>query len=346
VDEETKMARREIATGRTLATFALTALIGTACSSGRVDDAGPSPSQAPTTTAPLSTDAPASVGEAAPPSPGPSTAVGTTETTIYLLKGETLVKASRRVPKVAAIGREAVEALLAGPSRAESGAGLGTAIPQGTRLGGLVIEGGTATVDLSRTFESGGGTLGMTMRLAQVTCTLDQFDSVTGVRFALAGKLISVFSGEGIVLDRPVTCSSYRDHLGGGGGPKPAPPAITCTVPPGGSCGPRPENTPTLAASPTAAEPGQEIVATLARFRPRSGVVVDLIRQQPYDVAFSFDLMTDAAGSASQRFLVPGSALPGDYLLIATSADRTQTASSRIVVLRSSSCAPDQQPTC
>ncbi len=340
------MARRGVTTGRTLGTLALTALLGTACSSGRVDDAGPSPSQAPTTTAPPSTDAPDPAGEAAPASPGPSTTSGTTETTIYLLKGETLVKASRRVPRVAAIGRETVEALLAGPSRAEAGAGLGTAIPQGTRLGGLVIEGGTATVDLSRTFESGGGTLGMTLRLAQVTCTLDQFDSVTGVRFALAGKVISVFSGEGIVLDRPVTCSSYRDHLEGGGAPKPASPVNTCTAPPGGSCGPRPESPPALAASPTAAEPGQEMVASVSRFRPRSSVVVELVRQQPYDVALTFDLATDGAGSASQRFLVPGPALPGDHLLIATSADRTQTATSRIVVLPNSNCAPDQQPTC
>ncbi len=205
------------ATARTLATVTLATLLGTACSSGSVDDAGPSPSRAPTSTAPASTDGPAPAGEAVPPSTGPSTTAtseiaATTETTIYLLKGETLVKAGRRVPKVAAIGGETVEALLAGPSPTEAGAGLGTAIPEGTTLGGLVIEGGTATVDLSRSFESGGGTLGMTLRLAQVTCTLDQFDSVTGVRFALDGELITVFSGEGIILDRPVTCSSYGAH--------------------------------------------------------------------------------------------------------------------------------------
>ena len=297
-----------------------------------------------TSTAEPVLEAPSGPGSVAT-APGPAPAA-TTDVEVYLLRGETLERVRRRVPKVPAIGEEAVSSLLGGPSRIEATAGLGTAIPAGTKLLGLTVVRGTATVDLSRTFESGGGTLGMTLRLAQVTCTLDQFDSVTGVRFALAGKLISVFSGEGIVLDRPVTCSSYRDHLGGGGGPKPAPPVTSCTAPPGGSCGPRPESPPALAASPTAAEPGQEIVASISRFRPRSSVVVELVRQQPYDVAFSFDLMTDAAGSASQRFLVPGSALPGDYLLIATSADRTQTATSRIVVLRSSSCAPAQQPTC
>ncbi len=99
----------------------------------------------------------------------------------------------RRVSQVPAIGRAAVEALLAGPSRAEAISGLGTAIPAGTRLLDLALNRGTATVDLSRAFESGGGTASLTLRLAQVACTLDQFESVTGVRFALAGSVISVF---------------------------------------------------------------------------------------------------------------------------------------------------------
>ncbi len=54
----------------------------------------------------------------------------------------------------------------------------------------------------------------MTLRLAQVTCTLNQFPTIKGVRFALAGELVSVFSGDGIVIDRPVTCDSYRQVLG------------------------------------------------------------------------------------------------------------------------------------
>ena len=85
---------------------------------------------------------------------------------------------------------------------------------QDTRFLGLSINAeGTARVDLSRDFESGGGSLGLTLRLAQVTCTLDDFPTVKGVRFALAGELVSVFSGNGIVLDKPVTCDSYRQYL-------------------------------------------------------------------------------------------------------------------------------------
>jgi hypothetical protein len=93
-------------------------------------------------------------------------------------------------------------------------AGFSTAVPKDTRFVGLVIDGsGVAKVDLSRDFEAGGGSLGLTLRLAQVTCTVNQFPTVKGVRFALNGELVSVFSGDGIVIDKPVTCDSYRQVL-------------------------------------------------------------------------------------------------------------------------------------
>ena len=81
-----------------------------------------------------------------------------------------------------------------------------------------------AKVDLSKDFESGGGSLSLSLRLAQVTCTLDQFDSVSGVRFLLDGDLVNVFSGNGIVLDQPVGCADYAEFVDG------APPA-TATFP-------------------------------------------------------------------------------------------------------------------
>ena len=210
---------------RFLGVVALTALGLTACGTRGPADAGPAPSR-PEPTEVIPGDIPAdttATSTADPPAPGTTTGAAapvpsttrvagpeaTTDFVVYLLRGEKLEKVVRRVPKVPGIGQEAMKSLLRGPSRAEAGAGLGTAVPAGTALLGLTVERGTATVDLSRVFESGGGTLSMTLRLAQVTCTLDQFESITGVRFALAGKPISVFSGEGIVLDKPVTCSSY-----------------------------------------------------------------------------------------------------------------------------------------
>jgi hypothetical protein len=100
-----------------------------------------------------------------------------------------------------------MEALLAGPP-----VGLTTAIPDGTRLLGLSIADGVATVDLSGEFGSGGGSASVLARLAQVVYTLTQFPSVESVSFRLDGKPVSTLGGEGVVLDRPQTRADYEDQ--------------------------------------------------------------------------------------------------------------------------------------
>ena len=52
-------------------------------------------------------------------------------------------------------------------------------------------------------FESGGGSTSMFVRLGQVIFTLTQFPAVESVRFSIEGRPVSVFSGEGIVIDHP-----------------------------------------------------------------------------------------------------------------------------------------------
>jgi hypothetical protein len=88
-----------------------------------------------------------------------------------------------------------------------------TVIPDGTRFLGLRIEGGVATVNLSREFQSGGGSASVLGRLAQVVYTLTQFPTVQGVRFELDGEPVEVFSGEGVVLSEPVGRDDYYDQL-------------------------------------------------------------------------------------------------------------------------------------
>lgn len=70
-------------------------------------------------------------------------------------------------------------------------------MPEGTRLNGIVIEDGKATVDLSAEFESGGGTLSVTSRLAQLVFTLTQFDDVDEVDVAIDGELRDFITGDG-----------------------------------------------------------------------------------------------------------------------------------------------------
>lgn len=211
---------------RHVAMVAFAAVVLAACSGiGGLADAGSAPAR-PTSTP---TSEPVAIVER------PEYAASR-QVSIYLTRGEMLKKVNRSVPDTPRIGAEAMKALLAGPTPAEARTGLGTAIPKSARFRDLRIDGGVALVDLSSEFESGGGTLGLTLRLAQVTCTLDQFPGVEGVRFALDGRQISVFSGNGMVLSRPVSCASYRAYLKGAA--TPTPPAATPR--PGGNKQPEP----------------------------------------------------------------------------------------------------------
>jgi germination protein M len=202
------MRRHQIAF---LALAALVLALATACSGG--------PSGAGTTTATAGqeteTAPPATTGESVPATTEAATetepAAGTTVLSVYFLRGEKLGVAHRRVPGTKAVGRAALEQLLEGPTPAESDAGLQSQIPAGTKLLGLSIEGGTATVDLSGGYASGGGSLTMFARLAQVVYTLTQFPTVDGVVFELDGVPTETFSSEGIVLDHPQTRADYED---------------------------------------------------------------------------------------------------------------------------------------
>lgn len=107
------------------------------------------------------------------------------------------------------VGTAALEQLLRGPASGD--AGLSSAIPSGTELLGLTIDGGTARVDLTDRYQSGGGSLSMNMRLAQVVFTLTQFPTVRNVAFLLDGEPVETFSGEGLVLDQPLGRADFED---------------------------------------------------------------------------------------------------------------------------------------
>lgn len=107
-----------------------------------------------------------------------------------------------------------VETLMDGPTAAETAAGISSAIPDVT-MRSVSISDGVATVDLDQAFEQGGGSLLMTSRLAQLTYTLTAVDGVDGVRLRLGGQDVTVFSGEGIILDDPMTRRDFETLLPG-----------------------------------------------------------------------------------------------------------------------------------
>ncbi len=155
----------------------------------------------PDTTEPAATTAPASTAPVSTPAPTtPTTNPTLVDVRIYLLRGERLAVAHRQVEGPAVL-RNALAELLDGPTDSERAAGLHTEIPDGTTLRDLNLANGLATVDLSRDYERGGGTLSMTARLAQVIFTATQFDNADEVLFWLDGTPVEFFGGEGIVLD-------------------------------------------------------------------------------------------------------------------------------------------------
>ena len=122
---------------------------------------------------------------------------------VYLVRGEKVGVAHRTVPTTSGVARAAMLQLLQGPSVAERAAGLLTTIPAGTQLLGVSVSGGVASVNLSRRFESGGGSLSMTLRVAQVVHTLTQFPTVKKVRFLLDGVAVESIGGEFSIASRP-----------------------------------------------------------------------------------------------------------------------------------------------
>ncbi len=130
---------------------------------------------------------------------------------VPLGEAEKMYAATRLVPKTQQVGAAAMKALLQGPTPQEKAAGMVTCIPEGTTFLGLSIKNGVATVDLSQEYGSGGGSLSMFTRLAQVVFTLTQFSSIDAVRFKLDGKLIDTLGGEGIIVDQPVGREDYED---------------------------------------------------------------------------------------------------------------------------------------
>jgi Immunoglobulin-like domain of bacterial spore germination/Sporulation and spore germination len=188
----------------------LIGVLGAACAGG-ASSLGAAPS-GPATSPPTS------------PSATPSPVSSPTQTTsptphqtvtlqVWFAYGDKLFLTRRIEPFDPGVAQLALTALLAGPTDAERAAGLRTAIPTGTRLRGLNLAGGVLTVDLSSEYGTGGGSLSVMMRLAQVVYTATQFSTVKSVAFQLEGRPVTAFTGQGVVLDKPQGRGAYDQLL-------------------------------------------------------------------------------------------------------------------------------------
>ena len=117
----------------------------------------------------------------------------------------------RTEPFTPAVGTRTLEALFDGPNETETAAAVGTVINPGTRLLGLHIRDGVATVNLDATFTAEATPAVAVGSLSQVVYTLTQFDSIDGVMFEVAGTPLTNFGG--YELDGAQRRANFADQL-------------------------------------------------------------------------------------------------------------------------------------
>jgi germination protein M len=131
---------------------------------------------------------------------GPAPVVDRNDVTVYLVKGDHIVAAGRKV-EGEATPESAVRALIDDPiSALDHSLGFRTAMPPGTVLHSVTVDGTVATVDLSPQFASGLGLFAEEARAAQVVFTLTQFAPIDHVRFRIDGTPLST-TPEGVNVE-------------------------------------------------------------------------------------------------------------------------------------------------
>jgi len=130
-------------------------------------------------------------------SPTTAAAASGSDVAVYFLRDEQVATAGRAA-EGEDVATQAIEGLLAGPTDDEAGIGLSSEVPEGTELLGVDVADGTATIDLSDEFQSGGGSLSMQARVAQVVFTLTQFPTVDDVTITIDGESVEGIGGEGV----------------------------------------------------------------------------------------------------------------------------------------------------
>ncbi len=141
-----------------------------------------------------------------------TTVVATTSARVYLVRGEQLGVGVRTVAVGDDEHAQVLLALFGAAGSDEGELGLTTAIPAGTELRSVDVIDRAATVDLTAEFASGGGSLSMLLRVAQVVYTVTQFGDVDSVTIWIDGEPVDGLGGEGVSVD-DIGRSDFTDQL-------------------------------------------------------------------------------------------------------------------------------------
>ncbi len=145
---------------------------------------------------------------------------------VAFLQGEQIVT----VPRNGSTLRQAITALLAGPSAAEQRREIASAVPPGTPLRAVSVTAGVATIDLGEKFAGGTNTASLSARVTQLVLTATSVSGVKAVRLLVKGATpLGLFPG--YVTSRPLTEKNTRRP----------------NVPPPGEPAPEPTTDPTAA---------------------------------------------------------------------------------------------------
>jgi hypothetical protein len=126
---------------------------------------------------------------------------------VFLVKEGRLSRVARKLPPALSLPEALVVALLEGPVRESP---LDTSIPRNSRLITVQVDQGIATVNLSAEFESGATGVPLAQKLAQIVYTLtEKATGIVGVLFEIEGEPIPILTGNGLVVEHPVTRRDY-----------------------------------------------------------------------------------------------------------------------------------------
>jgi hypothetical protein len=146
----------------------------------------------------------------APPIVTPSSVPATDVTAVVYFARDGKVATAGRAVEPPAVARGAMEALLAGPDDFEAALGMASTIPANTRLLGVDVQAGEATVNLTGEF------LQLTddpipLRVAQVVFTLTQFPTVDRVTILIEDQEVPSIGTEATpVID--LTRADFEDE--------------------------------------------------------------------------------------------------------------------------------------
>ena len=123
----------------------------------------------------------------------------------YFFKDEKLAVVGRPLNPGLSPLKQAVEALLAGPSERERSEGYTTMIPIGVKILQVKAEKSVAIINLNRQLEEyGGGSTKVEGIVAQLVYTATEIPGIEKAWIWVEGQRSVVLGGEGLVLDHPL----------------------------------------------------------------------------------------------------------------------------------------------